>query len=254
MTSAHPKRWSQWLGLAQWWYNSSFHTSLNCSPFQALFGRAPTPLLLPQQPNTGNGDVDQFLLDRTEAFASLKTHLQLALDRMKAYADKKRQERTFNVGDLVYLRLRPYRQASVAIRKNMKLGPKYFGPYEITEKIGAVAYRLKLPDDATIHNVFHVSQLKQHISLSAIQLNTLPTLASDGQFLVKPFTVQAQRVIRRKNNLVPQIKVQWAPAAPSESTWEDLRFIQSRFPSFDLEDKVDFTREGFVRSIPIGPN
>ena len=63
---------------------------------------------------------------------------------MKHYADTKRLEMTFEVGDWVFLKLQPYRQTIVAIRRNMKLAAKYYGPYQIVEKIGAVAYKLKL--------------------------------------------------------------------------------------------------------------
>lgn len=75
---------------------------------------------------------------------------------MKDQADKRR----FNVGDLVLVKLQPYKQNSVALRKNQKLGMKYFGPFPILAKVGAIAYKLKLPKNARIHVVFHISQLK----------------------------------------------------------------------------------------------
>lgn len=59
---------------------------------------------------------------------------------MKDYADQNRSVREFAVGDLVYLKLQPYRQVTVAIRKNLKLSAKFFGPYKILDKIGKVAY------------------------------------------------------------------------------------------------------------------
>ena len=61
---------------------------------------------------------------------------------MEEYADKKRSERGFEVGDCVYLRRQPYRQNSVEIRGNSKLSAKYLGPYQIVQQIGKVAYRL----------------------------------------------------------------------------------------------------------------
>lgn len=91
----------------------------------------------------------------------IKQHLLRAQQRMKSQADKHRSERVFAVGDLVYLKLQPYVQASLAPSSNKKLAFKFFGPYVILEKIGSVAYRLQLPDSATIHPVFHVLQLKK---------------------------------------------------------------------------------------------
>jgi hypothetical protein len=76
---------------------------------------------------------------------------------MNLAADTKRFDRTFQVGELVLLKLQSYAQSSVINRPCPKLAMKYFGPYKILERIGAVAYKLELPDHCQIHPVFHVS-------------------------------------------------------------------------------------------------
>lgn len=104
---------------------------------------------------------------------------------MKHQADKNRQERTFAVGDWVYVKLQPHIQQSVTHRTSQKLSYKYFGPYLILQTIGKVAYKLQLPATSQIHPVLHVSQLKKALppdaSLSAdsdlqllYMLDTLP--------------------------------------------------------------------------------
>ena len=76
---------------------------------------------------------------------------------MKSQADKHHSERSFVVGDAVFLKLQPYVQALVAPRPNHKLAFKFFGPYTILEQVGEVAYRLALPTSSKAHPVFHVS-------------------------------------------------------------------------------------------------
>ena len=60
----------------------------------------------------------------------------------------------FEVGDWVYLKMRPYHQKTLANRLNEKLGPRFYGPYKISHKVGRVAYRLELPKDCLLHPVF----------------------------------------------------------------------------------------------------
>ena len=75
----------------------------------------------------------------------LKDHLQRAQYQQKVQAEKHRVERTFEVGDLIYLRIQPYQQASIKRSVAEKLQPHFFGPYRINRKIGAVGYELELP-------------------------------------------------------------------------------------------------------------
>ena len=86
-----------------------------------------------------------------------------AQQRMKDYADGKRKDVQFSEGEYVFVKLQPYRQSSVALRRNQKLSMKYFGPFKIIERVGPVAYKLQLPDTARIHPIFHISLLKKCI-------------------------------------------------------------------------------------------
>ena len=109
----------------------------------------------------------------------IKQHLSRAQERMKHQADKHRSERVFNEGDMVFLKLQPYVQSSLARRANQKLVFKFSGPFKIIAKISAVAYKLQLPPSSAIHQVFHVSQLKKAVPADHQVTPSIPDL-SDG--------------------------------------------------------------------------
>jgi hypothetical protein len=140
----------------EFWYNTSFHSALGRSPFQALCGRRPR-LLGIDPPPAADGKLADWLQERAVMTELIRQHLLRAQDRMKKQADKNRTEHEFAVGTMVYLKLQPYVQSSVLPRANLKLSFKYFGPFKVLEKIGKVAYRLELPDHSAIHPMIHVS-------------------------------------------------------------------------------------------------
>jgi len=100
------------------------------------------------------------LQQRNILLDQLKKKLERAQIHMKKQANKNRRHMEFVVGDLVLVKLQPYRQHSLALRNNNKLTMRYFGLFEIINRIGTVAYKLKLPPIAVIHPMFHVLGLK----------------------------------------------------------------------------------------------
>jgi hypothetical protein len=76
---------------------------------------------------------------------------------MKHYADLHPSEKELAVGYMVYLKLQPYIQSSLAPRSNQKSSFRYYGPFKILARVGAVAYQLQLLDDCKIHSVVHIS-------------------------------------------------------------------------------------------------
>jgi hypothetical protein len=103
-------------------------------------------------------------------------------------------------------------------RAHHKLSFKYFGPYQITSRVGAVAYRLQLPDHCRIHPVVHVSQLKLVAGFKGIASPTLPALLPERRV---PIRVLQTRGLSKSNRLVQQVLVEWFGLPPELATWED---------------------------------
>ena len=123
----------------------------------------------------------------------------------------------------------------MARRSNEKLAAKYYGPFEILEKIGAVAYKLQLPPSASIHPVFHVLQLRKAIGTNE-SLSTLPkALTEDMTILLVPEKLEG---VREGNNGRKEVKIAWKGLPEYESTWESFEELQLQFPEFNLADKV----------------
>jgi hypothetical protein len=154
-----PKQWTKWLSLAELWYNTSFYSSLQCTPFKALYGMDLPPGILPQLKLTDHLDVLVILKERQLFTEMLKSHLAKAQNRMKIFAHNNRSDKSFQVGETILLKLQPYAQSYVVNRLFPKLAFQYFGPYEVVEKVGHTTYKLRLPDNSMIHHVFNVSQL-----------------------------------------------------------------------------------------------
>lgn len=156
LTGHKPKQWPSWLTWAEYWYNTNYHSSIKTTPFQALYGRDPPILIKGDVQESSVEEVSQLMAQRNTMLEEMKEQLEKAQNRMKTQANKHRREVEYNVGDMVFLKIQPYKLKSLAKRVNQKLSPRYYGPYEIERKVGAVAYKLKLPPDSKVHPVFHV--------------------------------------------------------------------------------------------------
>lgn len=181
---------------------------------------APIPPTIPK--------LDEWLKEREVMTKLLEHHLIRIKQRMKSQADKKRTERQFQIGDKVYLRLQPYIQSFVASLSNYKLSFRYYGPFEIEDRVGTVAYRLKLPPSSMIHPVFHVSQLKKVVREDRPVESHLPLEPLAYQ---APEQVLARRWCRQGATPFSQVLVRWTGMPNSLPTWENLLDIQRSFPS-----------------------
>ena len=103
-----PHIWARWLPRAEYWYNTSFYTATNYTPFKALYGRDPPHLIRFSAGRTAVSSVETQLQDRDAILDDLKFHLVQAQVYMQHHENKGRCEGPFQEGDLVYLKLQPY--------------------------------------------------------------------------------------------------------------------------------------------------
>ncbi|KAL4186704.1 hypothetical protein AMTRI_Chr09g35320 [Amborella trichopoda] len=187
-TSNNPKEWVRWIAWAEYSYNTSIHSSTGKTPYEIVYSRLP-PTLLSHVPGATSVElVEKELVDRDQLLNELQIQLQAAQNRKKY----------FEIRDLVDLSLQPYRQVSISLRKNLKLSPRYYGPYEIIQKVGSVAYKLQLPDEARIHPIFHVSCLKKKVGTSVQVYHELPTLHEEEDAILAQLQVVLDRKTRKK--------------------------------------------------------
>jgi len=227
-----PKQWKQWLPLAELWYNSCLHTSLGCSPFRALYGHEPNLGILPSSVLTASDSdpsVTEILQAHEQHTAMLKDQLAIAQNRMKLQADRHRVDRVFQVGEQVLLKLQPYAQQSVVNRPYPKLAFKFFGPFTVLAKVGMATYKLDLPEDSKVHNVFHVSQLKAFVPDHSPVYSDISKLVDLSSVNTVYEAILDRRLVKKGSEAIPQVLIKWSKFAAA-ATWEDLYVVKARFP------------------------
>ncbi|RZB98082.1 Transposon Ty3-G Gag-Pol polyprotein isoform B [Glycine soja] len=246
-SSEQPKTWVDFIPWAEYWYNTSFHTAAQSTPFEIVYGRPPPTITRFIPGETLVEAVAQDLMDRDEALKQLKHHLERAQSLMVKHANNHRRPHDINVGDWVYLKIRPHRQGSMPPRLHPKLTARFYGPYLVMRQVGAVAFQLQLPSEARIHPVFHVSQLKRALGNHQAQEELPPDLEHQAE-LYFPVQILKIREVQKQHEVERQVLIRWHGKSEEEATWENVDVIQTLFPEFNLEDKVHSLEGSIVRS------
>lgn len=156
--------WDLWIPVLEHTYNDSLHTSIGMTPFECDLGRSPSSLLTAVRQSTSSSvESATVLVSKLENVKKLALQrLEAAVSRQKTYADTRRRELSFNIGDLVLVDLSVINPDVYANAPSRKILPRRHGPFKVTQRIGDVAYKVDLPSTIRAHNVFHVSVLSRY--------------------------------------------------------------------------------------------
>ncbi|GJS53802.1 putative reverse transcriptase domain-containing protein [Tanacetum coccineum] len=225
--------WDVHLLLVEFSYNNSYHSSVRCAPFEALYGRKFRSLIMWAEAREGQLIGSELVQETIEKISQINNRLKAACDRHKSYADKSRKPLEFSIGDYVMLKVSPWKGV-VRFGKKWKLAPRFVGPFEIVEKVGLVAYRLRLPEELNgVHDTFHVSNLRKCLTDLTLQV-PLGEIQVDVKlnFVEEPVEILDRGFKKLKWSRIAIVKVRWNSKRGPEFTWEREDQMKLKYPHF----------------------
>ena len=223
-------------------YNNSFQSSIGIAPYEALYGRKCRSLICWTELNKHKVIGPNIVREVEEKVQVIQQRLKAASDRKKSYADLKRNDIEYEVGDKVFLKS-SWRKI-LRLENKGKLSPWFIKPYEILERIGPGAYRLALPPElAKLHNVFHVSMLQRYYyDESHILLVQDIQVQSDFTFDEELKAILDREVKQLKNKQVPLVKVFWQHHGMEEVTWEPESTMRAQYRNSSIKVFISRTK------------
>ncbi|WVZ50530.1 hypothetical protein U9M48_001774 [Paspalum notatum var. saurae] len=225
--------WEDHLPLVGFAYNNSYHASIKCAPFEALYGRkCRSPLCWDAVGEKAVLGPD-WVQRTTERVSEIQQHMLATQSRQKSYADIRRRDLEFQVGDHVLLKVSPTKGV-VRFGTKGKLSPRYISPFMIIARIGKLAYRLELPESMKgVHN--YLRDPEHHITLEPrdpehhITLEPV-TIEQDLTFEARPLKIleESERVLRHRT--LKYVKVLWTNQTKREATWELESQMRLKYP------------------------
>ncbi|KAE8664337.1 hypothetical protein F3Y22_tig00112800pilonHSYRG00034 [Hibiscus syriacus] len=223
--------WEKYLPLAEFAYNNSYQSSIKMAPYEALYGRRCRIHLNWYELKDREVIGPELIQEMEEKVQVIQNNLKAAADRQKSYADLKRKEIEFQIGDKVFLKVSPWKKV-LRFGPKGKLSSRFIGPYEIVKRVGPVAYQLALPPGMEkIHNVFHVSMLRKYRSdPSHIVTTEKIEVQPDLNYEEEPVQILAHEVKQLRNKTIPLVKLLWRNHKVEEATWEREEDMKIQYP------------------------
>ena len=224
--------WDQHLPFVQFAYNNTPHSATNKAPFEIVYGRK-----LPIPMSTFSSDVptaNNLAHDHAHILQEATNAIEKAQTRYTKQANKTRKHIEFKLNDFVWLRIEKRRLKSIENHPKVKLAPRFYGPFQITQVINPNAYRLNIPQHWHIHNSFHISLLRKlKGDPPAVPIVEDPPLLEDDEELLVPQVIidhdvtttrtgtQYHRyLVKYKNHSIEEC--QWIPAKSLRPTYQYL--------------------------------
>ncbi|UTT92403.1 hypothetical protein NDA17_005982 [Ustilago hordei] len=209
--------WANLLDTAAFVYNNTVHNSIGVSPFFACYGWNPKAHPdIPQRLGVNDPGRFEYLMDGKERCKYLQEQIREAQRRSVNQYNRKHKDIEFKVGDMVYINRRNWKTR----RPTPKLDTRFAGPYPVQERVGRRAYRITLPTNLRVHDVFHVSMLEPARISSLPQRAEQPTIPSlpDEDL---DFEVEAL-IDKHSHNGITEYKVLWRGYSEEAASWEPV--------------------------------
>nr|GEV66553.1 putative reverse transcriptase domain-containing protein [Tanacetum cinerariifolium] len=178
--------------------------------------------------------------EKTDKVVLIKEKLKAARDRQMSYADNRHKPLEFEVVYHVLLKVSPWKGV-ICFRKRGKLALRYVGPFEILERIGPVAYRLRFLEElSSVHDTFHVLYLKKCLADASLHV-PLDEIKIDGTlcFVEEPVEIMDREVKSLKHSKISLVKVRWNTKRGLEFTWESKDHMKSKYPQLFVDRTVE---------------
>ncbi|GJV42776.1 putative reverse transcriptase domain-containing protein [Tanacetum coccineum] len=200
------------------------------APFEALYGRKCRSPICWAEVGDSQLTGPEIIHETTEKIVQMKSRIQVAHDRQKIYTDVRRKPLEFQVGDMVMLKVSPWKGV-IRFGKRGKLNTRYIGPFKIIDKVVTVAYLLELPEQLSrVHSTFHALNLKKYLANEPLAI-PLDEIQIDKKlhFIEEPVDIMDREVKRLKQIRIPIVKVCWNSRRGPEFTWEREDQMQKKY-------------------------
>ncbi|KAL0556514.1 hypothetical protein IC582_005028 [Cucumis melo] len=226
-----PGSWDSHLHLMEFAYNNSYQATIGMAPFEALYGKCCRSPVCWGEVGEQRLMGPELVQSTNEAIQKIRSRMHTAQSRQKSYADVRRKDLEFEIGDKVFLKVAPMKGV-LRFERRGKLSPRFVGPFEILERIGPVAYRLALPPSlSAVHDVFHVSMLRKYVPDPSHVVDYEPLEIDENlSYTEQPVEILAREVKTLRNKEIPLVKVLWRNHRVEEATWEREDDMRSRYP------------------------